>query len=53
VYEGPSKLSYRSEASIERCNNTGVVVDEVSKSKTVDIVSTINTCKINEYRGSL
>jgi hypothetical protein len=52
VYEGPSKLSYRSEASIECCNNSAVVVDDASKIKTVDIASIINKYRINEYKGS-
>jgi hypothetical protein len=54
VYAGPSKLSYGSKASTEYRNNrvVVVVVDEVSKSKTVDIVNIINTYRTNEYRGS-
>jgi hypothetical protein len=51
VYGGASKLSYKSKASTD-CGNNSVVVDEPSKSKTVDIVSIINTCRINEYKGS-
>ena len=53
MYEGPLKLSYRSEASIECCDNTGVAFDKVRESKTVDTVSISNTCRINVYRGSL
>ena len=53
MYAGSSKSSYRSRASTDDWpNNRVVVVDEASKSKIVDIVSIINTCRLNEYKGS-